>query len=85
VSATDQHAIGATGATPRLDGDVFDERCRQILGDGVSEEAKAELVGISRVTLHRYRKGELRPRFETARRLANRLDVGIDVLWPDAS
>jgi hypothetical protein len=85
VSATDQQAPSATGATPRLDGSVFDERCRRILGDGATEQAKADLVGIDRVSLHRYRKGELNPRLEVARRFATRLDVEIDVLWPDAA
>jgi DNA-binding XRE family transcriptional regulator len=80
VPATASANDGATSATwPRLRVEVFDRRCEEL--GALTEAAKAELVDVDRVTLHRYRKGEMGARLEVAMRFAQRLDMTVEQLW----
>lgn len=67
----------------RLNTDLFDQRCQEL--DITSEIDKAKLGGVDTSTLWRFRKGEIGPRLEVARRFARALDVSTDDLWPDAA
>lgn len=70
-------------AMPRLNVALFDERCE---AKGASSEAeKAALVDIDHSTLWRFRRGLIGPRLEVARRMAERLEVTVDELWPKAA
>jgi transcriptional regulator with XRE-family HTH domain len=70
-------------ATPRLNTALFDQRSE---AKGASSETeKAALVGIDPSTLWRFRRGEIGPRLEVARRMAERLEVTVDELWPKAA
>lgn len=72
-------------ATPavRLDSTLFDRRCDEL---GVTSEIdKARLVDVDTSTLHRFRKGEIGPRLEVARRFARALDVSVEDLWKDVA
>lgn len=66
-------------AIPILNGDLFDRRC-EALG-ATTEEEKAALVRVAPSTIHRFRKGEMGPRLEVARRIARILNVQVDELW----
>jgi transcriptional regulator with XRE-family HTH domain len=68
-------------APTRFDSDRFDELCAG--REAATPAAKAALAGIDESTLWRLRKGQT-PRLDTARRIAQRLDVTIDELWPAA-
>jgi DNA-binding XRE family transcriptional regulator len=46
--------------------------------------ARAQLLGVTRKSVDRYLAGEVAPLLPTARRIARRLDVGVDELWPAA-
>lgn len=83
MSATTNPQQSATDASPPLNGELFDERCAEL--GATSEVQRAALVGVSTVTLHRFRKGEMGPRLAVARRFARRLSVSVDALWPDAT
>lgn len=67
----------------RLDAALFDQRCEAL--DVTSEVDKAALVGVDTSTLHRFRKGDIGPRLEVARRFARRLGVTVDDLWKDVA
>lgn len=70
-------------AMVRLNTDLFEQRCQAL--DLVTEEQKATHLGVNISTLHRFRKGEMGPRLEVARRFAQRLGVTVDELWPAES
>lgn len=72
---------GATDAIPLLNRDLFDRRCEEL--GATTEEQKAALVKVNPSTIHRFRKGEIGPRLEVARRIARALNVSVDDLWPD--
>lgn len=78
---------GTTAATPakerRLDVALFD-RLAEAAG-ARDDQAKAELIGVDRVTLWRYRRGKLQPGIEVAFRMADRLGVTVDQLFPRRS
>jgi hypothetical protein len=67
-----------------LNSGLFDERCKAILGEDTTEQAKADLVGSDPSTVHRFRKGEMSPRLVVARRWASVLGVSVDELWPQS-
>lgn len=79
MGETNSTEASATTATVRLRSDLFDERCRDLGAE--TEVARAALVEVSRVTLHRFRKGEMAPRLEVAMRFANRLNMTVEELW----
>lgn len=80
MTATTNARQRAIGATPAFDARLFDERCAAL---GVTAEAeKAALVGVNPTTVWRLRNGEIGPRLEVARRIADRLGVTVDDLWP---
>lgn len=82
MTATPAPADRATHATA-FNSALFDERCEAL---GVTTEIdKAALVEVDTSTLHRFRKGEMGPRLEVARRFARRLEVQIEDLWPDVA
>lgn len=70
-------------ATPKFNSALFDERCEA--QGAVSEAEKAALCDVDRTTIHRFRRGEMGPRLEVARRMAERLGVTVDELWPKAA
>jgi DNA-binding XRE family transcriptional regulator len=84
VDATQPTAERGVNATHdlvpgKLNAELFDRRC-EALGL-LTEVAKAEFVGVHRVTLHRYRSDDLKPRLEVAMRFCERLDLPINELW----
>jgi DNA-binding XRE family transcriptional regulator len=70
-------------AIPAFNADLFDKRCEEL--GATTEQEKAALVGAAVSTLHRFRKGDMGPRLEVARRFARRLGVNVDDLWKDAA
>jgi DNA-binding XRE family transcriptional regulator len=62
---------------------LFDARC-EALG-AVTEADKARLAEVNPATLWRFRNGHLEPRLRVARRIARKLEVGVDDLWPAAA
>lgn len=70
----------ATDAIPRFNGELFDRRCAEL--GATTELQRAALVEVSVTTLHRFRKGDMGPRLQVARRFARRLEVSVDDLWP---
>lgn len=70
-------------AMPRLNADLFDRRCEA--KGAYSDAEKAALVGVNRSTLLRFRRGDMGPRLEVARRMAERLEVTVDQLWLKAA
>ena len=67
----------------RLNSDLFDRRA-EALG-ATTEAEKAALVDLDPSTLWRFRRGQIGPRLEVARRMAERLEVTVDDLWPKAA
>lgn len=69
----------ATDATAtQIDFAVFDAKCAE---EGARDEsARAELVGVSRTTLWRWRKGTQQVSLPVASRLAERFDITLDEL-----
>jgi DNA-binding XRE family transcriptional regulator len=49
-----------------------------------SDADRAALLGMPRRSVYRYIKGEVDPRLQTARRIAQTLDAKVDELWPAA-
>jgi transcriptional regulator with XRE-family HTH domain len=62
---------------------LFDSRCEEL---GITSEIdKARLGGVDTSTLWRFRRGEMGPRLEVARRFARALAVSTDDLWKDVA
>jgi len=83
VTATIATPERASRATAPLNSALFDERC-EALG-AVTEADKARLAEVNPATLWRFRKGHLEPRLRVAQRIARKLEVAIDDLWPVAA
>jgi DNA-binding XRE family transcriptional regulator len=64
-----------------MDGVLFRRLC--LTKGAVTEEERAELVGVNRGTLRRWIKGEVTPLMSTLRRVAQRLDTTVETLWTD--
>ena len=64
-----------------MDRDLFLARCHT--KGAVTEEQRAELIGVDRGTLRRWLRGETSPLLPAARRAARALGVTTDELWPD--
>jgi DNA-binding XRE family transcriptional regulator len=78
----------ARTATPEraaspFNSELFDQRCRAL--NATTEAEKAALVDVNEVTLWRFRKGHTQPNLRDARRIATRLDLTVDDLWPAAA
>lgn len=79
MTATESNVEPATNATgARLRFGIFDKRAEDM--GATSEAAKAELIGVDRVTLWRWRKGHLTPSLDTAMTIAKRLDLPLGEL-----
>lgn len=75
--------IPATDAAARalgvaIDFKVFDAKCRE--QGAADESARAELVGVSRVTLWRWRKGKQQVSLPVASQIADRFGITVDQL-----
>ena len=70
---------GATSDTWRLRWDVVKERCARL--GATTDPARAQLMGISRATLDRWRKGTHAPHLSRARRAADGLGLPSDAMW----
>ena len=80
VTATDSGSTATPDATPRvaIDFFVFDEKCRE---KGAKDEtARAELAGIDRTTLWRWRHGRQQPTLLNAARIAETFGITVDEL-----
>lgn len=80
AKATDSEP--AMVAMGRLNAELFDRRCEDL--GATTEPQRAALLGVNASTLWRFRKGEIGPRLEVARRFAQILGVTVDELWPEA-
>ena len=69
----------ATSETWRLRWDVVSDRCKQL--GATTDPERARLMGISRATLDRWRKGTHTPRFIPAKRAADGLGLPSDAMW----
>lgn len=72
MTATDINEPDATNATARRF-DIFDGRAEAM--GAITEGAKADLAGVDRVTLWRWRTGRLRPSLDTVMAIADVFDV----------
>lgn len=73
-------ATDATAPSPKvpIDFEVFDEKCAE--RNALDETARAELAGVNRVTLWRWRKGIQQPSLPVVSQIARTLDVSVDKL-----
>jgi DNA-binding XRE family transcriptional regulator len=78
VTATGGGAKPATDATPRIRFEIFDRECER--RGAQDETAKAELVGVDRTTLWRWRNGRLTPSLAAATRIAETFDLTVEEL-----
>lgn len=83
VSATLDGQDRATVATGDvlLNFTVIKQRAGDLLGvapEDITDGALAELFGLDRVTIWHYRRGSMKPRFETVSSIADALGVTID-------
>lgn len=79
MAATDSAAPDATPATaPRIDFDIFDAKCADL--GATNDTARAEIAGVNRTTIWRWRKGQWSPNLAVASRIAQRLDITVDEL-----
>lgn len=78
MAATPSADKHATHATPRIDFAIFDAAAKRA---GANDEtARAELVGVDRATLWRWRNGRNSPALDTAARIAETLGVSLNEL-----
>lgn len=63
----------------RLRADVFDDLTKELGAE--SEPERAQLVGISKATLHRWRRRRFTPSLEQAMSVAERLGTTVDELF----
>lgn len=78
MSATGSSAKGATVATPavRLRFDVIDARCAEL--EATTDVSRAELLGVDRTTLWRWRNDKIGVALATALDLAERLSLPVE-------
>lgn len=77
MTATDLADEPATDATFRYD--LVARRAREL---GIKVGRLAQLAGVDRTTLWRYRKGQFQPKTDVARRLADSVGIPFDELSP---
>lgn len=75
MTATDFADRPATDATFRYD--LVAARAREL---GIKVGRLAQLAGVDRTTLWRYRKGQIQPKTDVARRLAEAVAIPFDEL-----
>lgn len=78
MSATAEPTGRATGATVQLNWKLFDERAEA--AGARTETAKADIMGVTRETLWRYRRADFSPGLDIVLRTAKALDVTLDDL-----
>lgn len=66
-----------------MDMELFERRCAA--KGATTVEQKADLAGVDWSTIHRFGNGTMGPRLEVARRIAGRLEVSVDELFPPAA
>lgn len=71
-----------SGARVPVNRDLFLSACAA--KGATTEEDRATLLDTTRKMVFNYKMGLVEPRLYTARRIAARLDVSIDELWPAA-
>ena len=79
MHGTSAPPVGATSETWRLRWDVVKGRCAD-LGASTNPE-RAALMGISRATLNRWRKGSHAPDIARAHRAESALGLDREVMW----
>lgn len=62
----------------QLDFALFDRKCAE--KGATNEVARAELVGVNRITLWRWRVGHQKPNLEAATRIAHLFDTTVEEL-----
>lgn len=60
--------------------ELFERLCADL--GATTVEQKAALAGVDWSSIHRFRKGEMGPRLEVARRMAERLGTTVEDLFP---
>lgn len=81
MTASTEHTAHATDAiSTAFNAELFESRCAE--RGATTNEQKAALVGVDWSTIHRFRKGEMGPRLEVARQMAERLGTTVDELFP---
>lgn len=60
--------------------ELFESRCAD--KGATTNEQKAALAGVDWSTIWRFRKGDMGPRLEVARQMAENLDTTVDELFP---
>lgn len=83
VNATDSGVKPATVATAPSSNvpfnfTVFDTKCAEL--GAVDESSRAKLLGVSRVTIWRWRKGDQQPSLLVTSHVARTLGVSVDEL-----
>lgn len=79
MSATPEALEGATVATPApINWELFDRRCAEL--KKTSERARADLIGVDRSTLWRWRTGQANPSVTKVDEIAGILAVPIAAL-----
>lgn len=82
VTATENRATDATPVV-QMRFDLFDEHAERL--GAATDAAKAELIGVDRITLWRYRTGRLTPSLDRAMTIAERLGCDLHLLFPKAA
>lgn len=62
---------------------LFERRCAEL--GATTNEQRAELAGVDWTTIWRWGRGEISPRLDAARRVAGRLEIRVDDLFPPAA
>lgn len=68
---------------PGFNDELFARRCREL--EAHSQDAQAELLGLTQPNISRIRRGRQIPRVDTAVRLAKALGITVEDLWPAAA
>lgn len=79
LSRTDRGTPATRRRTVEFCDEVFDAKAKELGAD--SEQAKAELGGVDRATLHRYRTGKTVPPLDKAMDFARRFGLRVVDLW----
>lgn len=73
-------SVNAVALSPLvLDEELFDELCKKHGAE--TESARAELIGMERRNLSRWREGSVTPGLFTALRTAQTLETTVEALW----